>query len=89
MVRVAPHSLMLQRLCMITPTHAPSYSKLREAYGKYRSFDLGTIESLASLFALVESNKHSLNITEYSVSQSSFEQVFLHFAKKQAEEVNV
>lgn len=58
-------------------------SVLREAYGKYRSYDLGTVKSLAHLFGIIEQNKKKLQVIDYSVAQSSLEQVFLHFAKQQ------
>nr|UOU03317.1 ATP-binding cassette subfamily A3-like 4 [Brachionus rubens] len=41
--------------------------------------------SIARIFDLIESNKHILNLETYSVSQTSLEQVFLSFAKKQSD----
>ena len=39
--------------------------------------------SIAKIFSLIESNKQELNIETYSLSQTSLEQVFLSFARKQ------
>lgn len=39
--------------------------------------------SIAKIFSLIESNKVELNIETYSLSQTSLEQVFLSFARKQ------
>jgi ABC-type multidrug transport system ATPase subunit len=40
-------------------------------------------QTIAELFTLIESNKDSLNIETYSLSQTTLEQVFLSFAKEQ------
>mmetsp|Transcript_17002 Transcript_17002/g.34417 ORF Transcript_17002/g.34417 Transcript_17002/m.34417 type:complete len:1751 (-) Transcript_17002:590-5842(-) len=42
--------------------------------------------SLGKAFALIESKTESLNITEYSLSEMSLEQIFIFFAKQQREE---
>jgi len=42
--------------------------------------------SLAQIFRTVENNRERLGIQDYSVSQTSLEQIFLHFAKDQKEE---
>ncbi|XP_026527510.1 retinal-specific ATP-binding cassette transporter [Notechis scutatus] len=41
--------------------------------------------SLAKIFRLILSNKESLNIEEYSISQTTLDQVFVNFAKQQME----
>jgi ABC-type multidrug transport system ATPase subunit len=41
------------------------------------------IQSIAELFTLLESNKDSLKLETYSLSQTTLEQVFLSFAKEQ------
>ncbi|CAN0063617.1 unnamed protein product [Heterosigma akashiwo] len=38
------------------------------------------------MFAILEENKASLKIKEYSLSQTSLEQIFNHFANQQEEE---
>ena len=38
-------------------------------------------KSLGSLFSAIESNKNQLNISEYSVTQTSLEQIFNQFAR--------
>lgn len=40
----------------------------------------------SSMFGLMESAKKTLNIEDYSISQTSLEQVFLSFTKFQREE---
>ena len=42
--------------------------------------------SLSSLFGLIEGNKEELGIREYSISQTSLEQIFNQFAAQQEEE---
>lgn len=41
------------------------------------------ILSIAQIFNLIETNKDNLNIETYSLSQTTLEQVFLSFARKQ------
>ena len=41
--------------------------------------------SLAEVFATVEAERERLEILDYAVSQTSLEQVFLGFAKRQDE----
>ncbi len=43
--------------------------------------------SIAQIFNLIETNKDHLNLETYSLSQTSLEQVFLNFARRQANEV--
>ncbi|XP_066480655.1 retinal-specific phospholipid-transporting ATPase ABCA4 [Tiliqua scincoides] len=45
--------------------------------------------SLARIFRLILSNKDSLNIEEYSVSQTTLDQVFVNFAKQQMEDEEI
>uniref|UniRef100_A0A8D0GAH8 ABC transporter domain-containing protein n=1 Tax=Sphenodon punctatus TaxID=8508 RepID=A0A8D0GAH8_SPHPU len=45
--------------------------------------------SLARIFRLIISNKDSLNIEEYSVSQTTLDQVFVNFAKQQMEDEEI
>ncbi|KAM9324762.1 retinal-specific phospholipid-transporting ATPase ABCA4 [Gastrophryne carolinensis] len=45
--------------------------------------------SLARVFQLLISNKDSLNIEEYSVSQTTLDQVFVNFAKQQTEDEDI
>lgn len=44
------------------------------------------ISSLGALFGLIEGHRTELNIVEYSVSETSLEQIFIGFAKQQDEE---
>ncbi|KAL8178295.1 UNVERIFIED_CONTAM: Retinal-specific ATP-binding cassette transporter [Gekko kuhli] len=45
--------------------------------------------SLARIFRLILSNKDYLNIEEYSVSQTTLDQVFVNFAKQQTEDEEI
>nr|XP_032628929.1 retinal-specific phospholipid-transporting ATPase ABCA4-like [Chelonoidis abingdonii] len=45
--------------------------------------------SLARIFQLLISNKENLNIEEYSVSQTTLDQVFVNFAKQQMEDEEI
>ncbi|XP_075689302.1 retinal-specific phospholipid-transporting ATPase ABCA4 isoform X2 [Rhinoderma darwinii] len=45
--------------------------------------------SLARIFQLLISNKDSLNIEEYSVSQTTLDQVFVNFAKQQTDDEDI
>lgn len=44
--------------------------------------------SIADIFNLIETNKEALSLETYSLSQTSLEQVFLSFAKKQYDSVD-
>jgi hypothetical protein len=44
---------------------------------------------LSTMFGAIESNKESLRIQEYSISQTSLEQIFNSFAAQQEEETGV
>nr|QUF59432.1 ATP-binding cassette transporter Abca3-like4 [Brachionus angularis] len=46
-------------------------------------FENDTSFNLANIFSLIENNKETLNLETYSISQTTLEQVFLSFAKKQ------
>ncbi|XP_077189048.1 retinal-specific phospholipid-transporting ATPase ABCA4 isoform X2 [Paroedura picta] len=45
--------------------------------------------SLARIFRLILSNKDTLNIEEYSVSQTTLDQVFVNFARQQMEDEEI
>uniref|UniRef100_A0A8D2INN2 P-type phospholipid transporter n=1 Tax=Varanus komodoensis TaxID=61221 RepID=A0A8D2INN2_VARKO len=45
--------------------------------------------SLARIFRLILSNKDNLNIEEYSVTQTTLDQVFVNFAKQQMEDEEI
>eukprot|EP01038_Epipyxis_sp_PR26KG_P008312 gene8312-11246_t len=58
-------------------------SKLRVEISAYEN---GTRRKLSSLFASIEEEKVRLNIQEYSIAQTSLEQIFNQFASQQEEE---
>jgi hypothetical protein len=41
---------------------------------------------LGAIFTMIEANRATLHVEEYSVSETTLEQIFLHFAKQQDEE---
>ncbi len=45
--------------------------------------------SLALVFAEIEKNKHSLNIVDYSVSQTNLEQIFLDLTREELEDDSI
>jgi hypothetical protein len=47
---------------------------------------LGPKRRLCDIFRVIEGNREQLNIQEYSVAQTSLEQIFNQFAAKQEEE---
>lgn len=59
-------------------------SQLKEAYEGFVHIhiDEGAV-SLAKLFRIVESSKQTYSIENYTVSQTTLEQVFLNFARSQ------
>ena len=46
----------------------------------------GSMRLLSKIFGSIETNKKNLNIHEYSISQTSLEQIFNYFAAQQEEE---
>ena len=59
-------------------------SSITEVFGGTgRKYDIGQIKSLSFAFQQLETNKEKLKISEYSITQTTLEQVFLHFAKHQ------
>ena len=44
--------------------------------------DFGRV-SIASLFKIIEANKIQFKIKDYSLSETTLEQIFFHFASKQ------
>lgn len=52
-----------------------------EVYGGNMKYQLGKQDKkLSEIFALLESRKEDLGITEYSIGQSTLEQIFINFA---------
>jgi ABC-type multidrug transport system ATPase subunit len=60
-------------------------SSMLEEYGRHLSYDVGVLESPASAFASIEKSKKKLSIANYSLSQTTLEQVFLRFACEDVE----
>ena len=52
-------------------------------YGRERTYFLGLLESPAWAFDLIETNKESLRISEYSLSQTTLLEVFNQFSRNQ------
>ena len=46
------------------------------------------IQTIAALFEMIETQREALEITDYSVSQTTMEDVFLSFAEKQERDLN-
>merc|ERR1711903_418439 len=60
--------------------------EVEEVHGGFVRMRVNKDVDLATAFSTLESNKVSLSITDYSISQCTLEQVFLKFAKDQEEE---
>lgn len=60
-----------------------SNSRPLVTYGRERTYFLGLLESPAWAFDLLETNKESLRIAEYSLSQTTLLEVFNQFARNQ------
>uniref|UniRef100_A0A8C9Y356 ATP-binding cassette, sub-family A (ABC1), member 1A n=1 Tax=Sander lucioperca TaxID=283035 RepID=A0A8C9Y356_SANLU len=62
-------------------------STLKEKHRNMLQYQLPTsLTSLARIFSLLSQNKEALSIEDYSVSQTTLDQVFVNFAKDQSDE---
>eukprot|EP00823_Brevimastigomonas_motovehiculus_P003037 TRINITY_DN1824_c0_g1_i1.p1 TRINITY_DN1824_c0_g1~~TRINITY_DN1824_c0_g1_i1.p1 ORF type:complete len:444 (-),score=171.16 TRINITY_DN1824_c0_g1_i1:45-1184(-) len=61
-------------------------AQLTEQHGTRIKYQISCDRSLADVFRVIEVHKEELGIREYSVSQTSLEQIFIDFAKQQEEE---
>uniref|UniRef100_A0A671UQB8 ATP-binding cassette, sub-family A (ABC1), member 1A n=1 Tax=Sparus aurata TaxID=8175 RepID=A0A671UQB8_SPAAU len=62
-------------------------STLKEKHRNMLQYQLPTsLTSLARIFSLLSTNKETLSIEDYSVSQTTLDQVFVNFAKDQSDE---
>jgi ABC-type multidrug transport system ATPase subunit len=69
-------------------------SRLLEKHVRLLRFQLPSLQeqkisSLADLFEILEKNKLNIGICDYSISQTTLEQIFLHFSQQQEEEANI
>ncbi|XP_050403065.1 phospholipid-transporting ATPase ABCA1 isoform X2 [Patella vulgata] len=63
-----------------------SAAKLQEEHSNMVQYQLGTANlSLSRLFDILESARHEYYIEDYSVSQTTLDQVFINFAKGQTD----
>ncbi|GFR62998.1 ATP-binding cassette sub-family A member 1 [Elysia marginata] len=61
-----------------------SSARLREKHHNMLQYQLGTVNlSLSKLFETMEVAKEKFGVEDYSVSQTTLDQVFINFAKKQ------
>jgi len=66
-----------------------SDTKLLEDQGENMKFRVEPPEGklkLSGIFRMIEENREELSIVEYSVSETTLEQIFIHFARQQEEE---
>jgi len=61
-------------------------AQLVEIHGDRLKYKINRSISLGGVFGEIETNKAALVIQEYSCSEYSLEQIFIHFAKQQEEE---
>uniref|UniRef100_A0A8C6UGY2 ATP-binding cassette, sub-family A (ABC1), member 1A n=1 Tax=Neogobius melanostomus TaxID=47308 RepID=A0A8C6UGY2_9GOBI len=65
-------------------------STLKEKHRNMLQYQLPTsLTSLARIFSLLSENKETLSIEDYSVSQTTLDQVFVNFAKDQSDEDHI
>jgi len=53
-----------------------------ESYGGHLRYKLESKSTLAEVFTLIEQNKERVGISDYSVGQTTLEQIFVNFAKE-------
>ncbi|XP_028271340.1 LOW QUALITY PROTEIN: ATP-binding cassette sub-family A member 1-like [Parambassis ranga] len=64
-----------------------SGSTLKEKHRNMLQYQLpSSLTSLANIFAILAKNKETLRIEDYSVSQTTLDQVFVNFAKDQSDD---
>lgn len=66
-------------------------SRLIEAHSEHLKYEIpkninGRLQSIGNMFRAVENQKKNLNVQEYSLSETTLEQIFINFAKQQDEE---
>jgi len=61
-------------------------ARLIDEIGQTLTFSVKLEDKLSRIFELLQNNKEKLGIESFSLSQSSIEQVFMHFAKQQETE---
>ncbi|XP_064607351.1 phospholipid-transporting ATPase ABCA1-like [Liolophura sinensis] len=86
-LRVAGQNPDMQPVRRFIQTSFPG-AVLKEKHHNMLQYQLGISEtSLSSVFSCMEEARKELNIEDYSVSQTTLDQVFINFAKKQCEDV--
>ncbi|XP_053734672.1 phospholipid-transporting ATPase ABCA1-like [Synchiropus splendidus] len=64
-----------------------SGSTLKETHRNMLQYQLpSSLTSLAHIFSILAKNKHTLKIEDYSVTQTTLDQVFVNFAKDQSDD---
>jgi len=64
-------------------------AKITEEQAHRFKYQIYAEKPLGAIFSILEANKEQLQIREYSVGQTSLEQIFIDFAKLQLEEQNM
>ena len=60
-------------------------SLLKDEHQGYVHYQLKTEEKWSKLFGIMERAKEQYNVEDYSISQTTLEQVFLNFTREQRE----
>ncbi|XP_053686916.1 phospholipid-transporting ATPase ABCA1-like [Sabethes cyaneus] len=64
-----------------------SDAQLREAHDEYLSFFIPpTQQKWSKMFGIMDASKNSLSIEDYTICQTTLEQVFLHFTKNRKQQ---
>eukprot|EP01117_Protostelium_nocturnum_P012320 TRINITY_DN4536_c0_g1_i1.p1 TRINITY_DN4536_c0_g1~~TRINITY_DN4536_c0_g1_i1.p1 ORF type:complete len:239 (-),score=71.58 TRINITY_DN4536_c0_g1_i1:21-737(-) len=65
----------------------PDSKKIQGENGVGVHYNTGKMKSIATSFELMEGNKESLGILSYTITQATLEQVFVHFAQEDEEDL--
>ncbi|KAG7458914.1 hypothetical protein MATL_G00225660 [Megalops atlanticus] len=85
-LRVAGPDPDLRKVMEFIETELPG-STLKEKHRNMLQYQLpSSLTSLARIFSILAKNKEQLRIEDYSVSQTTLDQVFVNFAKDQSDE---
>ncbi|TTR84633.1 ATP-binding cassette sub-family A member 1 [Bagarius yarrelli] len=88
-LRVAGSAPQLEPVMELIERELPG-STLKEKHRNMLQFQLpSSLSSLARIFSILSKNKERLHIEDYSVSQTTLDQVFVNFAKDQSDEDHI
>lgn len=84
LIRVSGNNPNLEPVEQYINTMFPG-STLKEKHHNMLQYQLGPTIKLSYIFGQIESVRHEFSIEDYSVSQTTLDQVFINFAKNQSD----